>query len=192
MFVGAINSKVRDLIFSEREIFRDRQVCIGCSGNFTIEQILSGLNCRIHSNDISLYSSLIGFHLAGLPLAMEIRVEKYAWLRPYLADSLSAIAALTLLFEMLKFEKGNNLQQIRVAEQYLAQFADLHEKTCRRLADTCAKIAIDRYTTQDVHDLYEQLPADWIRIAFLPTYIGGYERLYKRLEEIVSWEVPPL
>ena len=56
MFIGSINSKVRDLLFDNREIFRGRQVCVGCSGNFTIEQILSGVDCRVHSNDISLYT----------------------------------------------------------------------------------------------------------------------------------------
>jgi hypothetical protein len=27
-------------------------------------------------------------------------------------------------------------------------------------------------------------------IAFLPTYAGGYERMFKRLEEIFAWDIP--
>ena len=190
MFIGAINAKVRDLIFAEREIFRDQKVCLGCSGNFTVEQILSGLNCRIHSNDIALYSSVVGFHLVGRPLALSVRAESYAWLLPYLQDSLSAVAAVSLLFEMLKNEKGNNLQQLRIFEEYVASFPRLHEASCRRLEKTLQNLAIAEYTTRDVHDLYQDLPDDWIRIAFLPTCVGGYERLYRRLEEIISWPAP--
>jgi len=190
MFIGAINAKVRDLIYSEREIFRSQKVCLGCSGNFTVEQILFGLDCQIHSNDIALYSSVIGFHLVGRPLDLEIRMEQYEWLRPYLKDSLSSLAAVSLLFEMLKNEKGNNLQQLRIYDEYVASFAKLHEDSCRRMEKALKNIAIDDYSTLDVHDLYRDLPDDWIRLAFLPTYVGGYERLYRRLEEIISWPAP--
>lgn len=190
MFVGAINSKVRDLIYSEREIFRGQKVCLGCSGNFTIEQILFNLDCRIHSNDIALYSAIIGFHLIGRPLELGVKTEQYAWLRPYLGNSLSALAAMSLLFEMLKNEKGNNLQQLRIYQAYVSSFTKLHEDSCRRMEKALQNIAIDNYTTQDVHDLYQNLSDDWVRLAFLPTYVGGYERLYRRLEEIISWPAP--
>lgn len=49
MFVGSINSKIRDLIYTEKEKLRGTRVCVGCSGNFTVEQILYvrfGRYCR--------------------------------------------------------------------------------------------------------------------------------------------------
>lgn len=190
MFVGAINHKVRNLLWSERDLFRDRKVCVGCSGNFTIEQILSGLGCTIHSNDISLYSSLIGYHLAGSPLAVAVREPAYGWLQPFLGDSISSIATISLLFEMLRYEKRNNLQQIRLGDHYRRNFPRYHADSCKRIAEDLEQIKIDGYATIDVHDLYEQLDDDWIRIAFLPTYIGGYERLYKRLDQVIEWPAP--
>lgn len=191
MFVGSINAKIRNLIFTEKSLFSDKDICVGCSGNFTVEQILQGLNCRIWSNDVAMYSSLIGNHLAGNPMRAEIRDQEFDWLCPYMeASGVSRIAAVSLLFEMLKLEKGNNLQQIRLFAHYKNNFAEYHQKSCARIEETLSKIKIDRYTAQDVFALYKSLPEDWIRIAFLPTYVGGYEKLYARLEKIISWDAP--
>jgi hypothetical protein len=191
MFVGSINSKIRSLIFTEKELFRERNICIGCSGNFTVEQILQGLDCRIWSNDIALYSSLIGNHLADKPMRLEISDSRYAWLEPYIEPGgASRIAAVSLLFEMLKQEKGNNLQQIRLHEHYRKNFDRFHEQSCARISKSLAVVRINDYTTIDAYDLYQDLPEDWIRVAFLPTYVGGYEKLYERLDKIFSWDAP--
>jgi len=191
MFVGPINSKIRDLIFSEKEIFQGKKICVGCSGNFTVEQILSGLECEIWSNDIALYTSLIGNYLAGNDMRAEVTDPEYDWLARYLKyDPLGRIVAVSLLFEMLKHEKGNNLQQIRLYAHYRGYFDDYYRKSRDKIESSLKKIHIDRYTMTDVHDLYRDLSLDWIRIAFLPTYVGGYEKLYARLDQIISWDAP--
>lgn len=191
MFVGSINSKIRNLIFMEQKLFHERNICIGCSGNFTVEQILQGLGCRIWSNDIALYSSLIGNHLAGKPMRLEIADPAYGWLSPYIEPGgISRMAAVFLLFEMLKQEKGNNLQQIRLHRHYRDHFDEFHRASSVRISRTLEAIRIDDYTTIDAHDLYRNLPEEWIRVAFLPTYVGGYEKLYERLDRIFSWDAP--
>jgi hypothetical protein len=191
MFVGSINSKIRNLIFTEKKLFRERKICVGCSGNFTVEQILQGLGCRIWSNDVALYSSLIGNQLAGKPMRLEIADPSYAWLAPYVEPGgVSRMAAVFLLFEMLKQEKGNNLQQIRLHRHYREHFGEFHNASYLRISRTLEAIRIDDYTTIDAHDLYRDLPEEWIRVAFLPTYVGGYEKLYQRLDKIFSWDAP--
>lgn len=191
MFVGSINSKIRNLLFTEKQLFQDKKVCVGCSGNFTIEQILSGMNCEILSNDISLYSSLVGNHLAGKPMRAEILDDSYAWLAPYIeGGGVGRIAAVSLLFEMLKHEKGNNLQQIRMFSHYRNNFDDFFDKSCAKIQEALKTIKIDDYTMVDVYALYRDLPDDWLRVAFLPTYVGGYEKLYARLESVISWDPP--
>ncbi len=191
MFVGSINAKIRNLIFTEKSLFSDKDICIGCSGNFTVEQILQGLNCRIWSNDIALYSSLIGNHLAGNPMRAEIQDPAYSWLAPYIEEGgVSRIAVVSLLFEMLKQEKANNLQQIRMYDHYKNNFENYHQQSVIKISATLEKIKIKRYTSRDAYELYAELPTDWMRIAFLPTYVGGYEKLYSRLEKIISWDAP--
>jgi hypothetical protein len=190
MFVGSINHKIRNLLWTERDIFQGRKVCVGCSGNFTIEQILYGMGCEIWSNDIALYSSLIGCHLTGNPLKIEIRDRNFEWLAPFMGDSIATFAAVAILFEMLRYEKRNNLQQIRLWNHYRERFGTFHIESCKRISETIEKIKIDRYTAVDVHDLYEKLPAEWIRMVYLPSYVGGYELLYKRLDEVIGWPAP--
>lgn len=191
MFIGSINSKIRNLIFTEKKLFRERNICVGCSGNFTVEQILQGIGCQIWSNDIALYSSLIGNYLAGKPMRLEIADASYGWIVPYIeADGVSRMAAVFLLFEMLKQEKGNNLQQIRLYRHYREHFDEFHRASSQRIAKTLDEVRIDDYTMIDAHDLYRDLSDDWIRIAFLPTYVGGYEKLYDRLDRIFSWDAP--
>lgn len=191
MFVGSINSKIRNLIFTEKKLFSERNICVGCSGNFTVEQILQGLDCKIWSNDIALYSSLIGNYLAGKSMRAEIEDPAYAWLTPYMEDAgIGRIAAVSLLFEMLKQEKANNLQQIRMFDHYRDNFETYHQRSVVKISETLEKIKINDYSSRDVYALYRDLPLDWIRIAFLPTYVGGYEKLYSRLEKIISWDAP--
>ena len=191
MFVGSINSKIRDLIFTEKLLFSERNICIGCSGNFTVEQILQGLGCKIRSNDIALYSSLIGNHLSGKPMEISVKESGYLWLESYIEEGgVSRIAAVSLLFEMLKHEKGNNLNSIRMYVHYKENFDRFHSQSVERMSKALSSVTIDDYTTQDVHDLYRDLPTDHLRVAFLPTYVGGYEKLYARLEKIIGWSAP--
>ena len=60
-FVGAINSEVRRWIGNIAPIFDKKSIVIGCSGNFTIEQILTRRSKPkyLWGNDVSLYSSII-------------------------------------------------------------------------------------------------------------------------------------
>lgn len=191
MFVGSINAKVKNLIYAERDTFRGKKVCVGCSGNFTVEQILSGVGCEIWSNDISLYSSLLGNHLAGNEMRVGVRDGRYSWLKPYLEPGgIERISAVSLLFEMLKSEKASHLNQIRLYDHYRNNFKKYHEQSCERISKTMAGITISRYTSLDVHDLYADLSSEWCRIAFLPTYVAGYEKLYSRLENVLSWDRP--
>lgn len=191
MFVGSINAKIRNLIFTEKKLFQGKKVCVGCSGNFTVEQILQGLDCEIWSNDVALYSSLIGNYLTGKSMRAEIIDPAYSWLVPYMEDNgIGRIAAVSLLFEMLKNEKANNLQQIRMFDHYRGNFDSYHQKSVIKISETLAKIKINDYSAQDVYAIYKDLPFDWLRIAFLPTYVGGYEKLYSRLEKIISCDAP--
>ena len=75
---------IRDLIHTEKDIFHGRKICNGCVGNFAVEQILQGLDCEIWSNDIALYSSLIGNHLVNRSMQTKISDPQYSWLKPYM------------------------------------------------------------------------------------------------------------
>jgi len=51
-------------------------------------------------------------------------------------------------------------------------------------------VRLEAYSSRDIYDLLDEVPQDGVIIAFLPTYAGGYERMFKRLEEILDWDRP--
>ncbi|MCG2773552.1 MAG: hypothetical protein L6277_15890 [Desulfobacterales bacterium] len=191
-FIGSISAECRRWLGNNGPAFDGRQVFVGCSGSFTVEQLLSRYSpkAKLWGNDVSLYSGVLGAYLAGQPFRMEVREEKFAWLEPYLADEEAKAAAVMILFEMLKFEKANNLFKQRHWMHYLNTFADFHQGTVAKLQERKKEIRLEAYTSRDIYDLLDEIPQGAVVIAFLPTYAGGYERMFKRLEEIFDWDTP--
>src|SRR4030042_2852439 len=109
--LGSINAETRKLLGNNGPAFDGRQVYVGCSGAFTVEQILSKASpkAKLWGNDVSLYSGVLGAYLAGQTFRREIREEKFAWLSPYLADEEGKAASVMVLFERLKYEKATKL-----------------------------------------------------------------------------------
>jgi hypothetical protein len=189
-FIGAINDKLRKFFYTHARVLEGRTCYIGCSGNFTIEQIVTRAcpSAALHSNDVSLYSSAIGHMLTNAPFPITVTNPELAWANAYLSDPASAVATILLLLEMLKYEPRKNPYAERMWQGYLVNFDTLHEKTLARVQTASASIHIASYTTTDVHDYYPR--PDGVAIGFLPTYAGGYEKLFARLEESFSWPKP--
>jgi hypothetical protein len=191
-FIGSINAETRKWLGNNGPAFDARQIYVGCSGAFTVEQIISRYapKARIWGNDVSLYSSALGAYLAGQPFHLTVQEEKYAWLEPYLIDVEARAATVMVLFEVLKYEKADNLFKQRHWAHYLNNFEGFHQATVAKLRERQKEIRLEAYTTKDIFDLLNDTPKEAVIVAFLPTYAGGYERMFKRLEEIFEWDRP--
>jgi hypothetical protein len=191
-FIGSINAETRKWLGNNGQAFDGREVWVGCSGAFTVEQILSryAFKAKIRGNDVSLYSSVLGAYLAGQPFNLAVREEKFGWLAPYLGDAEAKAAAVMVLFEALKYEKADNLFKQRHWAHYLNNFESFHQATVAKLRERKKEIRLEAYTSKDIFNLLEEMPEDAVAIAFLPTYAGGYERMFRRLEEIFDWDRP--
>lgn len=192
MFVGAINATVRKFLAHTAKAFDRKVVVVGCSGNFTSESVISAYAkpAAIHSNDISFYSCMIGRWLTHQPLAFELADPEYEWLTPYLEDDTKALAAVMVLLDMLEFEKRNNAHRLRMWQLYLDSFGELVNQTMARLATADAQIKLASFYEGDVFEHFKRFDDDAIFCCYAPTYAGGYERLYKRLDRIVKWDEP--
>lgn len=191
-FIGSINAETRKWLGNNGQAFDGRQVYVGCSGVFTVEQILSRYapKAKIWGNDVSLYSSVLGAYLAGQSFHLEVREEKFAWLEPYLGDVEAKAATVMVLFEVLKYEKADNLFKQRHWAHYLNNFDGFHQATLVKLRERKNEVRLDAYTSKDIYELLDEMPQEAVAVAFLPTYAGGYERMFKRLEEIFDWDRP--
>ncbi len=190
-FIGSINGKLRQFFSTHAQILDGRDCYLGCSGNFTLEQIITRQceNARLFSNDISLYTSALGHYLVDQPFKMEIVNEEFLFARDYIAKGGAYPAAvLSLMLAMFKFEKRNNPFNERMWLTYLTTFEQLLEKTVATTENAKRYIRLTDYTMIDVHDYFPRPGA--VSIGFLPTYVGGYEKLFKRLDESIAWDAP--
>ncbi len=165
---------------------------MGCSGAFTVEQILSRYapKARIWGNDVSLYYSVLGAYLAGQDFNLTVQKEAFSWLNPHLGDVEAKAAAIMVLLEALKYEKADNVFKSRHWAHYLNNFEGFHQATIARLRERKNEVRLEAYTSKDIFDLLEEMPQDAVAVAFLPTYAGGYEQMFKPLEEIFDWDQP--
>jgi hypothetical protein len=191
MFIGTIPQETCRFIGSLAPQFAGKEIVVGRSGNFTSETVIAATAqpLAVHSNDVSLYSCMLGRFLTGQPVDYRVADEGYAWLEPFLDDDRSRLASLMVLLDMLPFEKQNNAHKRRMWEQYRDAFPNLVGATEDRLMRSTV-----RTTTFFAGDVFEHFKANdrpgAVFLVFAPTYAGGYERLYKRLEQIIAWDAP--
>ncbi|MBI5167693.1 MAG: hypothetical protein HY998_08175, partial [candidate division NC10 bacterium] len=191
-FIGSINAETRKWLGNNGTAFDGRQVYVGCSGNFTVEQILSryALKARIWGNDVSIYSGVLGAYLADQPFDFSVREEEYKWLEAHMEDVEAKAATVMVLLEALKYEKANNAFKARHWNHYHHNFSQFHQATVEKLRERKQGIRLEGYSSKDIFDLLDEIPKEAVVVAFLPTYAGGYERMFKRLGEIFEWDEP--
>jgi hypothetical protein len=194
MFVGSIDSPLRQWMGTNARFFAGRTLFCGCSGNFTLENV-----CRehakesdIYSNDIGIYTHVIGESLMGRRAAAEIQAEEYDWLRPYWDRDQAA--AMIVLFEALKFEKQKNFFERRFWRAWMSRFGEKFELASARVSEVRERLRLTSFTSVDIGVFLERarkIDPRGVMVSFLPTYTAGYEKMYARLHEILAWKPPP-
>lgn len=195
MFLGTIEPVVRNFLAAHADAFRGKVIAVGCSGNFTSERVLweaTGGEVRLFSNDVSLYSCLIGAQLAGQPFDLAVVEEPYQWLERYFdAGGWRRVAAFLVFYRMLEFERQNNAYRVRMWKQHFNEFERLVEATEARLQAIPLQIA--GFYPGDIFEFFQwmgQRGEEVIYTSYMPFFKGGYERLYRRVGEIFQWDAP--
>lgn len=191
-FVGAINTDLRAILNEMVQDWRDiPAVYVGCSGNFTVERILNKAGVKeIHGNDVSLYSCYLGSCLIGKPMEIEVVEGEFAWIKPYMIPGAPTVAAILLLGEILKFTGRTEPYHLRMVNAYMKDFQNLHQKTVEKLEKALEGIRLTTYYPGDVMDHLINAPENCVFISFPPTYKGGYEKLYLKLDQVFTWDNP--
>jgi hypothetical protein len=192
MFIGSINRYMRAVLETAAGAWKGLPVYVACSGNFTVERILARCGVgAIHSNDVSIYSCALGWHLAGqaVPYKVKEQAGEFAWLADYMDPGPATIATLLLAGEMLKVG-GDNAYARRMREEYRRKWPQLHAKTVERVKKATAGMSIASYFAGDCREFLAGADKGAVCISFPPTYKGGYERLYKKLDAIFDWPKP--
>ena len=174
MFLGTIEPEIRSMVVEHARSVGSDEWWIGCSGNYTIERFLSTEfpGARLHSNDVSIYTSTLGEYLAGNPVALFLKEEKKAelgWLEPYLETDAGKIATMLLGTRFLGMVGKEGAYYERMMRGFRKQFPKMH-------ADTLAKVEANElrlasYSSMDVRDwLRDVVPADAPVVSFPPFF----------------------
>ena len=194
MFIGSINSDTRKLIAKYADGWKGSPVYVGCSGNFTIERILSKLGFEeIHGNDVSLYSCVLGSIMTDGNIPVSIRSEaqeEWGWLEQWMGDPVSKAATLLLATTVFQYYGKDAIFYKRMWSAYLRHWAELHLKTADRVRQALGEVKLTSFFPGDVVTFMEDAPKDSVFLSFPPTYTGGYEALYAQINSIFEWDEP--
>lgn len=193
LFHGSIPADMRSLIREYAGLWpSDKDVYVGCSGNFTIERVLHPLGRTLHSNDIQGYSSALGWYLSEGRVPFTIREEwedDLAWTAPYMENDLDRIATLMLGTTFLPLIGKSGVYPARMLDAYQRQFPHVHAKTVERMKNL--ELTVASYHAMDVVEWVENVvPSDSPIVMFPPFYGGDYESQFEGFSTFYDWPEP--
>lgn len=192
MFLGTIEPEIRSIVSEHTRLWGRNEYWIGCSGNFTIERFLHGDGIRLHSNDVSIYTSAIGAYLSGKPVEIVLKEqsrEQLEWLEPYLQTDADKIATMMLGTRFLDMIGKRGVYYERMLNGFRRQFAEMHAATKAKVEGVSFRV--QSYHAMDVREwLRDVVPADGAVISFPPFDVGGYESMWAPLEKHFDWPEP--
>lgn len=193
MFHGSLPGTVQQILGSIVREWQTDDIYIGCSGNYTIERMLKGCtSARLHSNDVTVYSCLLGRYLSGQAFAVKVRDDydgPMRFVEKYMTDAAGAISVMFLLSKMaLYLTTRSNTYYEKMIRAYIKQFPELHASTKAKLEK------IEPFITSlyegDVCRLVDEIPPEAGFICYPPFFSGDYEKMFKAIEKIFDWSPP--
>lgn len=192
MFLGTIPSPLRSMISEASRDWDASAAYVACCGNFTIERTLQPRKWALHSNDVSMYTSALGWWLTGKPVPVVISPEhrdELEWLEPYFDDGIGTVASIMLGTRWFGSIGRDGPWHKRVVRSHREQMPRMHAATVDKLRKVTLRLS--GYHCMDVREFLEDVvPPDAPLLSFPPFYKGGYESLYRPLEKYLVWPAP--
>lgn len=197
-FVGSVPHEARAVIADALKPYRDMpeperpNVYVGCSGNYAIDKICAQRGFRIHSNDVSLYSSLIGFIATGVelwkPTLKDEMLKSVLW--RYGDSPRESLAKVMFAMACGDYVAQKNDYERMMLERYLQKASEFMDSTLEKFEKTdMFSFHAEDYFYGDFRDSIERATERDLVFAFPPTYKGEYEKLYKFVND--AFDCPP-
>lgn len=194
MFLGVVPTECIQQIFKVIDFTKEREVHVCCSGTFRLERALTELapHVRIHSNDVSLFSCVMGGLATGAPIEFTFTGElapKEALLKD--GDPIRRAAAVMVAFEMARYARRNNAYNVKHFDYYDRNFEHYIERTVTKITRTLEAMRVSTFFAGDwLAHARAAIERDAMILAFPPFAKGGYEAQFKFLNDNVSWDEP--
>lgn len=193
LFIGAIPRPVVEQALRVVDLDGATDVFVCCSGSFRMEQALAAKHpeLRVHSNDVSLLSSALGYAAVGHSLEFKF-TGKLAFLEELLTgmDPRYRLGALMVAVQMGHFNGKHEFGRKHL-EHYEANAPDYVARATEKLPAYLERLKIASFTSCDFTDHAQRaVEQDAVIIGWPPTRAGGYEHLYRLVNQNTEWEEP--
>ena len=193
MFIGSLPKKVIQQAISHIDLNNWRGVHVCCSGSFKIEQAIGSVNTTIpiHSNDVSLISSIVGYAKTGYEIVFNFKND-LDYLNKYLStDAETQLALIAYAMQLGKYKSDNQYCNARrdFLEREIEAIIQSNKERAKKYLE---QISISSFFCGDFIQHIEAAKDSGSGVmVFAPTYKGGYERLYKVINDNVDWANEP-
>lgn len=190
MFHGSIPAAMRKYVAECVRSWETSDLYVGCSGNFTIERCLPEM--RHHGNDVTLYSSAIGWWASGQDMPLSLKPESRPlldWVEPCFEDRDETLALVMLATRFFDSVGRDNAYHRRQVQAYRDQWDRVLGGTVEKVRKSTLELA--SYHCKDVREwLADDVPADAPVAMFPPFFSGDYEGMFAPLEKHIEWPEP--
>ena len=193
MFVGAAPKPVIEQITRVVPFGEWGKVFVGCSGSFRFDRAVKQRHWKVevHSNDVSLLSCGLGALATGKTFDLTFK-DRLRFMQTKLKsdDFRGRVAAVMVALQMAK-HKGDNPRAVSHFRHYQNNFDRFLDGARDKLDGFLEGLAIESFTAGNFNGQVARAVAEGGGVAaFPPTYKGGYERIYKFLDEHTDWPAP--
>lgn len=194
MFQGTTPPEVKIVIqdIMDRQKDKCQDVYCACSGNYTTDKMLSAMGFTVHSNDVSLYSKLIADYVLGKDeTPMKVKDEKFAKVFAKWEETpLKKLSMVMYMMHIANFLPQKYEYQIEILDTFMReeQAETFYRSTMEKLNKGGLDFKIKDFYYGDFADFLKSKKGAGIGIAFPPTHKGGYEKMFKAVEDTFEWE----
>lgn len=192
MFTGTTPPEVKLLLQDLMRGVKGKDVFIGCSGNYTTDKIMSAMGYTVHSNDVSLYSKLIADLLLDTSTEVEcINPELKNVFDTWEETKYKKLVQVMFALKVAQFHQRKNDYQEEMFNAFIEQSKIYYDNTIKKLEKGALDFSIQSFYYGDFMDFLKMKRGKGVGISFLPTYKGGYEKLFSYIEESFKYEHAP-
>jgi hypothetical protein len=197
VFGGKIPDDLKALVHEHAASWGHDTVHVGCSGNFTVEAALKLAGVKaVHSNDVTLYSCVLGGYLANKPAEIAVAPdlkEEWGWLEQEATwgDPQKQLATVMQVSQAMQWWRKAGGYYDRMMRAWRDQFDVMYAKTLDRVK--AFDLRVDSFTAMDVFDWADTLDKDGALVCY-PPFVGfedAYAKLYEKLDLVFDWPDRP-
>jgi hypothetical protein len=192
MFVGAVPMPVVNQLLGAVDCSAWPEIFVCCSGSFRVDRALKEkyANKRVCSNDVSLISCAAGALLTGKSIDMTFKGRLAFMEDAGLVDFEARVAAAIVALHLGQFA-GDNAYARGHFEHCQNNFVEYLAKAREKVLLLRSGVVLDDFFAGDFRDHAKRAIELGAGICgFMPTYKGGYERMYRFIDENIDWSRP--